>query len=85
MPVLSNMAKPQFRDVATRLKVANRAEHRALSDVRLVKDVFLELLRGTPTLKKISEMMRVSHPLTFADSPAFSIELSGDLNALVIA
>ena len=35
--------------VAIRLNVANTAEHRALSDARLVKDVFLEVLRHTPT------------------------------------
>jgi DNA polymerase III epsilon subunit-like protein len=38
--------------VATRLKVANGAEHRALSDARLVKDVFLAMLKGIHTLKK---------------------------------
>jgi DNA polymerase III epsilon subunit-like protein len=30
--------------VATRLKVANRAEHRALPDARLVKEIFLAML-----------------------------------------
>ena len=36
--------------MAIRLNVANRAEHRALSDARLVKDVFLAMLQRTPTV-----------------------------------
>jgi DNA polymerase III epsilon subunit family exonuclease len=60
--------------VAIRLNVANTAEHRALSDARLVKDVFLEVLRRTPTLKTIADLIRVSPLLTFADAPVFAIE-----------
>jgi DNA polymerase III epsilon subunit-like protein len=51
--------------VATRLKIANGAEHCALSDARLVKDVFLAMLQRTPTLKKISDLIRFSPLLTF--------------------
>jgi DNA polymerase III alpha subunit (gram-positive type) len=40
-------------NVATRLNIANGAEHRALSDARLVKDIFLAMLRRTPTVKKL--------------------------------
>jgi predicted DNA-binding transcriptional regulator YafY len=57
-----------------KLKVAHIAEHRALSDARLVKDMFLAMLGHTPTLTKISELMRVSQPLTFADAPVCAIE-----------
>jgi predicted DNA-binding transcriptional regulator YafY len=67
------------------LKIANRAEHRALSDARLVKNVFLELLRRTPTLKKISEFMRVSQQLTFADAPVCAIEPPSGFEALSTA
>jgi DNA polymerase III epsilon subunit-like protein len=45
--------------VATRLKVANAAEPRALSDPRLVKDVFLAILKGIHTVRKLSKSMRV--------------------------
>jgi predicted DNA-binding transcriptional regulator YafY len=68
--------------VASRLKVANRAEHRALSDACLVKDIFLSMLQSTPTLKRIFELMRVSQPLTFANAPVFAIEPPPGFEAL---
>jgi predicted DNA-binding transcriptional regulator YafY len=40
----------------------------------LVKDIFLAMLKDIPTLKKISDLTRVSQPLTFADAPVFAIE-----------
>jgi DNA polymerase III epsilon subunit-like protein len=48
-----------LESVATRLKVGNGAEHRALSDARLVKDVFLATLKGIHTVRKFSKLMRV--------------------------
>jgi DNA polymerase III subunit epsilon len=60
--------------VATRLKVANRAEHRALSDARLVKDIFLAVLQHVPAVRTITDLARFSLPLTFADAPVFAIE-----------
>ena len=56
------------------MQLSYGAEHRALSDARLVKDVFLAMLQRIPTLKKISELMRVSQPLTFDDAPVCAIE-----------
>ena len=60
--------------VASRLNVANAAEHRALSDAWLVKDVFLAMLQHTPTVRTIADLVRLSPPLTFADAPVFAIE-----------
>jgi DNA polymerase III subunit epsilon len=60
--------------VATRLKVAKRAEHRALSDARLVKDIFLAVLQHVPAVRTITDLARFSLPLTFADAPVFAIE-----------
>jgi DNA polymerase-3 subunit epsilon len=71
--------------VATRLNVANRAEHRALSDARLVKGAFLELLRRTPALKSIADLVQISPPLTFDDAPVFVIEPPPGLEALTTA
>jgi DNA polymerase III epsilon subunit-like protein len=71
--------------VACRLKIANGAEHRALPDARLVKDVFLELLRRTPTLKTIADLGRLSPPLTFADTPVCAIDPPAGFEALAIA
>jgi hypothetical protein len=44
----------------------------ALPDARLVKDVFLELLQRTPTVKSIADVVHISPPLTFADAPTAS-------------
>jgi DNA polymerase-3 subunit epsilon len=74
-----------LENVAARLKIANRAEHRALSDARLVKDVFLAMLKDIPSVETIVDVMRVSQPLTFADAPVFTIEPPPGFEALAIA
>lgn len=74
-----------LENVAIRLNVASGAERWALSDARLVKDMFLSMLQRTPTLKKISELMRVSQPLTFADAPGCAIEAPAGFEALTSA
>jgi DNA polymerase III subunit epsilon len=71
--------------VATRLNVANGAEHRALSDARLVKDMFLELLRRTPTVKSIADLVHISPLLTFADTPVCAIDPPVGFEALATA
>jgi DNA polymerase-3 subunit epsilon len=60
--------------VAARLKIANAAERRALSDARLVKATFLAMPKDIPTVKTIADLTRLSQPLTFADAPVFAIE-----------
>jgi hypothetical protein len=71
--------------VASRLKVANRAEHRALSDARLVQDIFLAMLKDIPTVKTIADVMHVSQPRTFTDAPVFAIEPPPGFEALSAA
>jgi DNA polymerase III epsilon subunit len=71
--------------VAMRLNVASRAEHRALFDALLVKEVFLAMLRHTPTVKTIADVMRVSQPLTFADAPVYAIDPPAGFEALTMA
>jgi DNA polymerase III subunit epsilon len=71
--------------VAMWLNVANGAAHRALSDARLVKELFLAALKAMPTVKTIADMMRVSQPLTFADAPVFAIEPPPGFEALTTA
>jgi DNA polymerase III epsilon subunit-like protein len=61
------------------------AEHRALSDARLVRDVFLELLRRTPTVKSIADLVRISPLLTFADAPFCAIKAPTGFEALTTA
>jgi DNA polymerase III epsilon subunit family exonuclease len=63
-----------LENVAARLKIANAAEHRALSDARLVKATFLAMLKDIPTGKTIDDVTRVSPPRTFTDAPVFAIE-----------
>jgi DNA polymerase III subunit epsilon len=63
-----------LENVASRLRIANGAEHRVLSDARLVMDIFLAMLKDIPTVKTIPDVMRVSQPLTVADSPVCAIE-----------
>jgi predicted DNA-binding transcriptional regulator YafY len=60
--------------VTSRLNVANGAEPRALADACLVKEVFLAMLKDTPTIKTIADVMRVSQPLTYADAPVCAVE-----------
>jgi len=71
--------------MATRLKIANRAEHRALSDARLVKDILLAMLKDIPSVKTIADVMRVSPPLTFSDAPVCAVELPSCFEALSMA
>jgi DNA polymerase-3 subunit epsilon len=71
--------------VATRLKVANRAEHRALSDARLVEDIFLAVLQHVPAVRTITDLARFSLPLTFADAPVYTIEPPPGFEALTTA
>jgi DNA polymerase III epsilon subunit-like protein len=72
-------------NVAIRLNVASGAERWALSDARLGKEVFLSMLQRTPTLKKISELMPESQPLTFADALGCAIEAPAGFEALTSA
>ena len=71
--------------VATRLKVANEAAHRALPDARLDKEIFLEMLRRTPTLKSMADVLHVSQPLTFADTPVCATDPPAGFEALSTA
>jgi len=51
----------------------------------LVKDVFFDQLRRTPTVKEISDLVRLSPPLTLADSPVYAIEPPKGFEALTTA
>jgi DNA polymerase III epsilon subunit-like protein len=68
--------------VATGLKVANRAEHRALSDARLVKEIFLAILKDIPTVRTITDLAYFSLQLTFADATVCAIEPPPSFEAL---
>jgi DNA polymerase III epsilon subunit family exonuclease len=75
----------RLEHVAVRLMSANRAEHRALSDARLVKEIFLAMLKDIPTVKTTADVMRVSQPLSFADAPVFAIQPPPGFEALTTA
>lgn len=74
-----------LENLAIGLNVANKAEHRALSDARLVKDVFLELLLHIPTVKTIADLTRITQPRTFTDAPVCAIEPPKGFEALSTA
>jgi DNA polymerase III epsilon subunit family exonuclease len=71
--------------VATQLKVVKRAEHRALSDARTVKDVFLAILKDIPTVNPIADVMHVSQPFRFTDAPVCAVEPPSGFEALAMA
>ncbi|HXH13725.1 MAG TPA: exonuclease domain-containing protein [Alphaproteobacteria bacterium] len=71
--------------VATRLKVAQRAEHRALSDARLVKEIFLGVLQHVRTIRTIADLACFSTPLTFAEAPVCAIAPPPGFEALTTA
>jgi DNA polymerase III epsilon subunit family exonuclease len=71
--------------VAMRLNVASRAEHRALSDARMVKDVFLAMLKDIRTVKTSADVMHISQPLTLADAPVYAIDPPAGFEALTMA
>jgi DNA polymerase III epsilon subunit-like protein len=66
-----------MENMAMRLKVGNGAEHRALSDARLVKDIFLAMLRRTPPVNKFSDLVRLAPPLIFAKALLFPDRTTG--------
>jgi DNA polymerase III subunit epsilon len=71
--------------VAVALKVANGPQHRALSDARSVKEVFLAMLQHVPSVRTITHLGRLSPPLTFADAPVGTIEAPPGFEVLTTA
>jgi WYL domain len=59
---------------AVPLTVANGAAHRARSDARLIKGVFLTMPQHAPTVRIITDLARFSLPITFADGPVCANE-----------
>jgi DNA polymerase III epsilon subunit-like protein len=74
-----------IENMAARLKIANEAAHRALGDARLVKEIFLAVLQDAPPIRAITDLRRLSPPLTFADAPVCAIEPSPGFEALAMA
>jgi hypothetical protein len=60
-------------------------KHCALSDARLVKDVFLELLRRIGTVPKIADLAGLLPPLTSADAPVCAFDPQIGFEALAAA
>jgi DNA polymerase III epsilon subunit-like protein len=71
--------------VATRPKVTNGAEHRALADACLVKDIFLATLKDVPTVKSIADLVHISPLLTSGDTPVCAIQPRAGFEALTTA
>ena len=71
--------------VGIALNVAQGAPHRALGDARLVKDVFLALLRRLSPRMTIADLARLSPPLTFADATIVPIKPPPGFEPLAMA
>jgi WYL domain-containing protein len=74
-----------LEDVATRLNVANGAGHWAPSDVQLVNEIFLVMLKDIPTVRTLADVVLVSQPLTFAYAPVFAVNLPPGFEQLTTA
>jgi DNA polymerase III epsilon subunit-like protein len=64
----------RLEHVATRQNVANSAAHRALSDARLVKEIFLAMLQHVPTVRTMADPGWLWPTLTFANASVCAIE-----------
>ncbi len=55
--------------VAWRLRIADREDHRALSDARLVVAAFRRMLARRPGLRRLGDLFWLSPPLRMTESP----------------
>ena len=60
------------------LGVSMGQEHRALSDARLTRDVFLALLEKAPAVKTIADLGRVAQPIKFESSRIYEAQPPAD-------
>lgn len=59
--------------MGTKLKIANGAEHRALIDARLVKDVFFRIFATHTHRQKVGDLAHLSLLFSFATMSVFPI------------
>jgi hypothetical protein len=59
--------------------------HWAPSDVQLVNEIFLAMLKDIPTVRTMADVVRVSQPLTFPDAPVFAVDLPPGFERLTTA
>ena len=81
-PLLSNY---KLTSVAAALRATQREQHRALADARLVKYVFLALLRQMSDTATVLDLSRLAAPLTFHDSQVSKIQPPPAFRDLAIA
>ena len=70
-PTFSNY---KLETLAVEMQIAEKEDHRALSDARLTKEVFLALLDQAPSIRSTAELDRFAPPLSFFDSQVFEID-----------
>ncbi len=75
----------QLTSVAAALRATQREQHRALADARLVKYVFLALLRQMSDTATVLDLSRLAAPLTFHDSQVSKIQPPPAFRDLAIA
>ena len=64
----------KLETLAVEMQIAEKEDHRALSDARLTKEVFLALLNQSRSIRTTADLDRCSSPLSFSDSQVFEIE-----------
>jgi len=60
-----NLVNYRLETIGRHLRLINSAEHRALEDSLLLKDIFLHLIRLSPVISSIDELLRVTPVLRF--------------------
>jgi DNA polymerase III subunit epsilon len=81
-PSLTNY---KLTSVAAALRAPQRERHRALADARLVKHVFLALLRRMSDIATVVDLTRLTAPLTFHDAQISKIQPPLGFRDLAIA
>jgi DNA polymerase III epsilon subunit family exonuclease len=71
--------------LASRLGVADREEHRGLSDARLVMAIFRRMVLGRPGLKRLGDLFALSPPLQITSQTAVAVRLPPGFEALAEA
>ncbi|MCR4411821.1 MAG: exonuclease domain-containing protein [Thermoguttaceae bacterium] len=71
--------------LASRLGVADREEHRGLSDARLVMAIFRRMVSDRPDLKRLGDLFALSPPLRITSREEAAVRLPPGFEALVDA
>jgi DNA polymerase III epsilon subunit family exonuclease len=75
----------RLQGICAALDICKGQEHRALSDARLVKDLFLSLLGRAEGVEKVSELAGLAPPVGFAEAKVTRMEAPPGFEGLAAA